>query len=312
MIVTVALNTAIDRTYFIEDFVWSKTIRSSCSVVGMGGKATDASWILGELGYQNTAMGFAASDVGRQIDRMLRERGSKTDFVWTKGESRTNVVIVSDHGLGQSTLISGGLEISARNIQTFKRKFQKALKKAACIVIGGSVPIGLDASIYTELVKIAKSSYIPVIFDASGPSLRAGMDGRPDFVKPNFDEIAELSGVKVTNIGSAFTQARLLQEKYGTSFIITLGELGALAVLPDRSYQIPPVKIKVVSTAGAGDGVLAGLAAAISEGRSIEDGLRLGFAAAAAVCLTPATADCHKEDVEAFLPKIQLIPYTGK
>jgi 1-phosphofructokinase family hexose kinase len=309
MIVTVTLNTAIDRTFFIKDFVWNKTIRSPRSVVGMGGKATDASWILGELGYENTAMGFAAGDVGRQIDRMLRERGSKTDFVWVNGETRTNIVIVSNQGLGQSTLISGGLEISARDIETFKNKFQKVVKKANCVVIGGSVPIGLDLSIYTELVKTARAANIPVIFDASGPSLMAGMDGKPNFAKPNIDEIAELSGEKVTNVRSAFIQAKRLQEKYGTSFIITLGELGALAVLPDRAYRIPPIKMKVISTAGAGDGVLAGLAAAISQGRSIEDSLRLGFAAAAAVCLTPATADCHREDVEAFLPKIRLIPY---
>jgi 1-phosphofructokinase family hexose kinase len=309
MIVTITLNTAIDRTFFIKDFVWNKTIRSSQSVVGMGGKATDASWILGELGYENTAMGFVAGDVGRQIDRMLCERGSKTDFVWVNGETRTNIVIVSDQGLGQSTLISGGLEISTRDIETFKNRFQKVLKTATCVVIGGSVPIGLDLSLYTELVKTVRAANVPVIFDASGPSLLAGMDGKPNFAKPNIDEIAELSGEKVTNIQSAFIQAKRLQEKYGTSFIITLGELGALAVLPDRAYRIPPLKIKVISSAGAGDGVLAGLAAAISQGKSIEDGLRLGFAAAAAVCLTPATADCHREDVEAFLPKIRLIPY---
>jgi 6-phosphofructokinase 2 len=309
MIVTVTLNTAIDRTFFIKDFVWNKTIRSSQSVVGMGGKATDASWILGELGYENTAIGFVAGEVGRQIDRMLRDRGSKTNFVWVNGETRTNIVIVKNQGLGQSTLVSGGLEISARNIETFKNKFQKEVKRATCVVIGGSVPIGLDLSIYTDLVKTARAANIPVIFDASGPSLIAGMDGKPNFAKPNIDEIAELSGEKVKNIKSAYIQAKRLQERYGTSFIITLGELGALAVLPDQAYRIPPLKIKVVSTAGAGDGVLAGLAAAISQGRSIEDGLRLGFAAAAAVCLTPATADCHREDVEAFLPKIRLIPY---
>jgi fructose-1-phosphate kinase PfkB-like protein len=97
--------------------------------------------------------------------------------------------------------------------------------------------------------------------------------------------------------------------KHHLSSIISLGKLGALAVLPDRAYRIPPLKIKVINTAGAGDGVLAGLAAALSKGRSIEDGLQLGFPAAAAVCLSPATANCCREDVEAFLPKIRLISY---
>jgi fructose-1-phosphate kinase PfkB-like protein len=54
------------------------------------------------------------------------------------------------------------------------------------------------------------------------------------------------------------------------------------------------------------------LAAAFERGLSVEDGLRLGFAAATAVCLTPGTADCRKEDVQHFLPQIELIPYSGQ
>jgi fructose-1-phosphate kinase PfkB-like protein len=135
------------------------------------------------------------------------------------------------------------------------------------------------------------------------------MEGRPNIVKPNIDELAQLSDRKVTDLRSVFLQAKRLQEKYGTAFIITLGTRGALAVLEDGAYRIPPLNLKVVSSAGAGDGVLAGIAAALSQGKSIEEGLRLGFAAASAVCLTPATADCRRQDVELLLPKIQLIPY---
>jgi 1-phosphofructokinase family hexose kinase len=309
MIVTVTLNTAIDRTFIIDQFAWNKTIHSSQSVVGMGGKGTDASWILGELGYDNTALGFAAGDVGKQIDRMLRARGSRTDFVWVKGESRTNVIVVSEQGHKQSTLVSGGLEISDHNVAMFKNKFMEAVTNAGCVVIGGSIPIGLEPSIYTEIVRAARALKVPVIFDSSGPSLQAGLEGKPDFAKPNIDEIAQLSGERIKSIRSAFSEAKRLQEKYGTSFIITLGELGALAVLHHRAYRIPPLKIKVVSTAGAGDGVLAGLAAAISQGKPVEEGLQLGFAIASAVCLTPATADFNRQDVEMLLPRIQLIPY---
>jgi 1-phosphofructokinase family hexose kinase len=309
LIVTVTLNTAIDRTFFIDHFAWNKTIRSSQAFTGMGGKGTDASWILGELGYENLALGFVAGDVGRQIERMLRDRGSQTDFVWVHGETRTNIIIVSEQGDGQSTISSTSLEIKDDELAAFKNKFMKAIPQADCVVIGGSLPKGLNQSIYTEMVKVVKESKVPVIFDASGPGLKAGLEGKPDFVKPNIDEIAELSGEKVTSLRAAFLQAKRLQEKYGTSFIITLGRHGAMAVLRDRAYRIPPLQIKAISTAGAGDGVLAGLSAALANGMSIEEGLQLGFATAAAICLTPATADCHREDVEHLLPMVRLIPY---
>jgi fructose-1-phosphate kinase PfkB-like protein len=54
---------------------------------------------------------------------------------------------------------------------------------------------------------------------------------------------------------------------------------------------------------------LAGLAFAYAHHKPIEEGLRLGFAAAAAVCLTPATADCRRQDVERLLPDIRLETY---
>jgi 6-phosphofructokinase 2 len=66
---------------------------------------------------------------------------------------------------------------------------------------------------------------------------------------------------------------------------------------------------KVVSTAGAGDGVLAGIGYALAYRKPMEEGLKLGFAAAGAVIMTPGTADCQKQDVEKILPTIQLIPY---
>jgi 1-phosphofructokinase family hexose kinase len=311
MIVTVTLNPAVDRTYFIRDFAWNRTIRASQSVVGMGGKATDASWVLGELGYANLALGFAAGDTGRLMEKMLRQRGCKTDFVRVDGETRTNIVIISSEGNGQSTLAEPGLPLTTREVEQLRSKFSAALKKANCVLIGGSVPPGLDVSIYSELVQQARQAGLPVVFDASGPGLKAGMEGGPTVAKPNIDEIAELYGRPVTTVEKAYQAGRELQDKYGAALVITLGREGALAVLAGRAYRIPVLKIPVVSTAGAGDAVLAGLAAALSEGKPIEDGLRLGFAAAAAVCLTPATADCRKADVERFLPQIELLPYGG-
>jgi 6-phosphofructokinase 2 len=67
--------------------------------------------------------------------------------------------------------------------------------------------------------------------------------------------------------------------------------------------------VKVVKTAGAGDAILAGLAAALARGQPVEEGLRLGFAAAAAVLLTPETAACRPADVDRLLPQVELRPY---
>jgi fructose-1-phosphate kinase PfkB-like protein len=55
--------------------------------------------------------------------------------------------------------------------------------------------------------------------------------------------------------------------------------------------------------------VLAGLASAFERREPVEQGLRRGFAASAAVCLMPGTGECRREDIERFMPQIQLLPY---
>jgi fructose-1-phosphate kinase PfkB-like protein len=167
----------------------------------------------------------------------------------------------------------------------------------------------MQPAFYTEFIGLAREHGVPVIFDADEPNLSAGLAARPTFVKPNRDELARLSGQAVDSLASAYQAGRALLDSTGVQPIITLGRDGGLAVLADRAYHIPPLDIEVVSPAGAGDAVLAGLAASIERRQPIEEGLRLGFAAAAAVCLMPGTADCRREDVERLLPQVELIPY---
>jgi 6-phosphofructokinase 2 len=79
--------------------------------------------------------------------------------------------------------------------------------------------------------------------------------------------------------------------------------------LPDKTYFIPALPLEVVSAAGAGDGVLAGLAYSIVQRQPIEEGLKMGIALASAVCLQPGTAEFDVDDYNRLLPQVQLTPF---
>lgn len=309
MIVTVTANTTLDNTVVVPYFEKNRTIRASHTVHSLGGKPTDASWILGENGIPSLALGFAAGAIGKKIETMLQARGVTTDFIWVGGESRINTVIIGEDGGWSTTITTLSLEVTAQHVETLRQQYIAALKGATCVVIGGTLPAAMQPSFYTEFIGLARDRGVPVIFDAAEPNLSAGLAARPNYVKPNHDELAAWAGRPVTNVETAYEVGRELQAKHGASPIITLGKQGGLAVLPDRAYFIPPLKVDVVSASGAGDGVLAGLAAAVSRGQPIEEGLRLAFAMATAVCLQLGTADCRRADVERFVPQIELVPY---
>ena len=308
MIVTVTPNTGIDYTLVVPQLQLNATIRSSAQAWGMGGKAIDVAWILGKLGVPVLSLGFAAGFSGLQMERMLHERGVASDFIWVDGETRLNIVLVSSDGSGQSTFTSSNLNVSANHLAEFLDRYLAALEKATCLVLGGTLPLGVPVQFYRQVIEQARARDIPVIFDSSGAALKAGIEARPSIVKPNQEELAVLLGSLPTSLTEIRHAAWKLQEMYGTGVIVTLGHEGALAVLGENSYQIPPLSLPVASSAGAGDGVSAGMALALSRGEPLENGLRYGFALAGAVVQTLATADFRIEDYEALLSQIKVIP----
>lgn len=308
MIVSVNLNTCIDRTLVVPEFSLNKTIRASRLAVGMGGKASDASWILGEYGIPSLVLGFAAGSSGRQMERMLLDRGAQTDFTWVEGETRVHTIIVMEDGSGQSTFAVPSLTVEAEHIQDLEARYTRSLESADCVIIGGTLPEGVPEDLYTRLVTQARERNIPVALDASGVALKAGLEGRPTIIKPNRCELEELTGHALKSADEALIAGREIKGKYGCSLAITLGEQGTLALFSSNTYQVPTLPVEVVSTAGAGDGVLAGLSAALANGWPLEKGLILGTAMAGAVCMQLATADCRRADIEMLIPQVQLVP----
>ena len=305
MIITLTPNTGIDYTLQVSSFQLNRTIRATDSAWGMGGKATDASWILGRLGVPSRALGFAAGPNGLRMENMLRERSVETDFVWVEGETRLNTILVVP-GEGQSTITSSSLKAAPNHLSELASKYENALKRASCVVMGGSLPKGLPLEFYAEAIDQAHAHNVPVVFDSSGPSLKAGIRSRPDLIKPNQAELGELLGYLPTSRQEVQQAAQKLHHKFGTNVIVTLGSEGAVAVFGDNSYLVHPLSIPVVSSAGAGDGVLAGMALAYSRREPLDAGLRYGFALAGAVLQTLGTADFRVEDYQELLPQIRV------
>ena len=309
MIVTVTANTTLDQVMFIPSFQPGKTIRATQTVHSLGGKPTDASWILGCHGVPSTALGFAAGAIGGKITGMLESVGVTVDFVQVTGESRMAIALVTEDDGAQTTITPNTLEVEPHHITELRDKFEALLPQATVVVTGGSLPNGVDSSYYTDFIALAKSYDVPVVLDAKPDNLLAGLPSGPDYIKPNHEEMAGFVGYLIETPEDAYKAGRKVFDEYGTASVISMGSGGAVAVLPDRAYRIPPIEIEVLSAVGAGDAVLAGIAYALHHNEPIEEGLRLGIGTATAVCLHPGTAMFHMEDAERFIPQVELIPF---
>ena len=309
MIVTLTPNTAIDLIVTIPKFTPDRTIRSTHTSYSMGGKPTDASWILGRMGVSSRALGLSAGAIGVKVNTMLNAFGVITDFVEAEGETRINTVILDEASREQTTITTASMAVNETHLEELRIKARDALQTATVLIIGGSLPTGVSSEFYREMIQLAHEHHVPVIFDASEPHLGIGLQAKPTFIKPNQYELSALVGRDISTIEEAYQVGQDILQQYGTQSVITLGGEGALAILKDRAYRIPPIKVDVKSAAGAGDAVLAGLAHAIHHGQAIEEGLKLGIATATAVCLQTGTAAYDVADMERLLPHVELNPY---
>ena len=83
-----------------------------------------------------------------------------------------------------------------------------------------------------------------------------------------------------------------------------MGSRGALYVTEKETLYAEGLKVPVKSTVGAGDSVVAALAVAEEEGKSLEETVRLSIAAGAANVMCSGTQAAEYETVKELMPKV--------
>lgn len=271
MILTVTLNPALDKIIFLDNFELGKLNRVQNTTILAGGKGINVSEVLTKLKIENMALGIVGGKNGRTITSMLENKGVKADFVWSDFETRQNLKI-KEKNTNRETEINENGEVSQENIEDFITSFAKSLKKNKTVVLSGSLPKGVEKDIYAELIEMAKEKDARVILDSSGTEFKLALKKAPYLVKPNLEEIEDLLKKKINNNNDLKKAAKYLLEQGVEIVMISLGSRGAFIVSKEEGYRIYTPQVKVSqTTVGAGDTMVAGLAAEIDKKESLKD-----------------------------------------
>ena len=190
MIVTVTMNPAIDKTVEIGYLQQGGLNRISKVEYDAGGKGINVSKTICELGGKSIATGFLAGNAGRTIKNVLDEKGIQNDFVWIKGETRTNTKVFEENGM-VTELNEPGAVPSADELKELIDKLEGYASKDTLFVLAGSVPNGMDKDIYAEIIDTVHKKDAAVFLDADGELFRSGLKAMPDIIKPNRLELEE-------------------------------------------------------------------------------------------------------------------------
>ena len=222
MIYTVTLNPSLDYITETHDFVMGKTNRTSTENMYPGGKGINVSWVLKNLGLESVALGYVAGFTGKEIVRMIEEKGLQSDFIQVKdGFSRINVKLKNYDG----TELNGmGPMISPEEEALLYKKLQE-LKNGDVLILSGSAPRGMSKTVYKDILELLSEKEILCIVDATGKTLLDVLPYRPFLIKPNHHELGELFGAEINDREDVIPYAKRLQEMGAKNVLVSLSKM---------------------------------------------------------------------------------------
>lgn len=147
------------------------------------------------------------------------------------------------------------------------------------------------------LIEKAQKYHKTIIVDPKGSDWYKY--GNATYITPNIKEISDVAGEAVENTDEKVVSvAKLLQQKYKIkNVLVTRSEKGMTLVSDKEPFILPTVAREVFDVSGAGDTVVATLAASLAGGLSIKDSLKLANQAAGIVVGKSGTQPIYLEEL---------------
>lgn len=307
MIITVTMNPAIDKTVDLEQMVHGGLNRLKNVIMDAGGKGINVSKTIKELGEETIATGFIGGTGGILIQRVLEEQGIKADFVEIKNEIRTNLKVVEADG-NVSEFNEPGPLVTETELDQLTEKLLSYANKDTLFVLAGSIPNGVDKTVYKTLTQKLKEKEAKVFVDADGELFIHALEASPDIIKPNRHELEEYfhKDYRVDEEELISMGQQILDRGIGM-IAVSLGQLGALFLTKDQVLRCPGLKVEAHSTVGAGDAMVAAISYGLNGKLSIEECAKLGVAVSAGAVTTLGTKPPKRELVDELVKKVEVI-----
>lgn len=309
MIVTLTANPSLDSTVELATRLERGAVhRAVATSSDPGGKGVNVARVVAAAHCPAVAILPARAE--DPLVAALADRGIAHRLVPTAGPVRGNLTVTEPDGT-TTKLNEPGHPLDAAQLDALTRLLAEHAGGARWVALCGSLPPGAPDDWYGHLVRTLRTLPCAVAVDTSDVPLRAlaaGFPGTaPDLVKPNSEELAQLTGYDAAALEAAaeagdpsltVRAARALLERGVGAVLATLGSAGAVLVTGEGAWFARAPRITTRSTVGAGDSALAGYLLARVAGDSPPRALQLAVAYGTAAAGLPGTALPRPDQVD--------------
>jgi D-beta-D-heptose 7-phosphate kinase/D-beta-D-heptose 1-phosphate adenosyltransferase len=266
------------------------------------GGAANVALNLAGLGCKTVLAGFWGDDAEKaDLAAILQQTGVDTAGV-VSGTlptiSKTRIV-----GRRQQLL---RMDIESRD-QPPASEMQQLIERTLALVSGVNAVILSDYAkgavgrvLCEAVIRAAHAAKVPVLVDPKSADF--GKYAGATTVCPNLQELSVATGVPAHQTEELLKAARALMVRHGFKFLtVTMSEKGITILGPDGDYNSPARAREVFDVSGAGDTVIATLAASLAGGLHIQSAVELANLAAGIVVGKVGTVPIAQHELIAAL-----------
>ncbi len=268
------------------------------------GKGVNVSRVVHRLGMPTRAYGLIGGRIGQLLQDLLDEEGVPSRFTQIAGETRINFTVRQISNKQQCRVLMPGPHVDSADVARCLEAIAADLPEMTMLVLSGGIPPGCPVGVYADIIRKAREANVRCLLDTHGEPLRLGLDAGPCLIKPNRDELAQLTGLPGGSIREVVAAARRVLPKTTEGVIVSLGPDGAVLTTDNGAWHLRPPEVSEWFAAGAGDSLLAAYAVARVRGEDPLQAACWGVAAGTAAVLAQSSRLAEREDIERLVPKV--------
>lgn len=310
-IITITFNPAIDKSTTVPALIPEKKLMCTKPVYEPGGGGVNVARAIKKLGGTATAIYLAGGYTGKAFTQLLNKEGIDSIIAEIKENTRENLIVYETSSNQQYRFGMPGPSILEQEWQQCLQHIEN-IKEADFIIVSGALPQGIPLAVFSKIASVARSINAKLIVDTSGEALMEAVQAGLYLIKPNLAELSSLVGKEGLNIERVDEAAREVINKGKCEVVVvSMGAAGAMLVTGNRAIHIMPPAVKIKSTVGAGDSMLAGIVLSLAQNKSIEEAAQYGVACGTAATMNAGTELCRKEDADHLYKLIQVNKFKG-
>jgi fructose-1-phosphate kinase PfkB-like protein len=236
----------------------------------------------------------------------MRRLGLTTNFVHVRGETRTNVYVVDEVGHVETGIAELGPYVSEDAIARFLANFQRMLRRASLVMLGGSLPPGVPQDFYRDLVRMTREAGIPTVIDAAGAPLMAALEAGPTVARIDHRFVSRLSGVSLNSLDNLIETVTRIHDQGVEWAVTSYRTYSHVFSTPGGVYLAEFERKGIASLFGAEDALIAGILVGRKEQMDAEQIIRFGVACAWEDALHLEKGVRGREAVQSLAARVRL------